>query len=441
MTNRHMDVAAPAAATLRRVLNDATQITQRPMRDFTVLSACRDPYRLDTPAGHKKGQWLADALKEVNPEGRRLHPRGLHYRLVGRVLLPDGSPYVNDDKTWQWMSEQALKAARFLGYVSWDALRDARNAPPQVFRPDYRPARWTLATGEVDVWLPENLEPRLELTGDLYRQPWQQIIIAEKQGVSDVLLPLAERYQATLALPGGELSDQMLHDMLKEANADGRPVAIHQLGDFDPAGNQMAVSTARTAQALRDSEFPDLVIRVHAVALSLEHCQAWRLPSTPLKETERRASRWKAAMGWEQTELDAAVALAARELTDVVKSSLEQYFDAGLAMRARQLKGELEAAANIRLADQLDQETLAEIRCRAELKLGELNALVEQVNASLRFDPDEAGIRLPDDPPALIGGTDVQAEPLYDSQADWSAATLRLIERKRYGEDDMEEAA
>lgn len=242
MTNRHTDVAAPAAATLRRVLNDATQITQRPMRDFTVLSACRDPYRLDTPAGHKKGQWLADALKEVNPEGRRLHPRGLHYRLVGRVLLPDGSPYVNDDKTWQWMSEQALKAARFLGYVSWDALRDARNAPPQVFRPDYRPARWTLATGEVDVWLPENLEPRLELTGDLYRQPWQQIIIAEKQGVSDVLLPLAERYQATLALPGGELSDQMLHDMLKEANADGRPVAIHQLGDFDPAGNP---STAR----------------------------------------------------------------------------------------------------------------------------------------------------------------------------------------------------
>lgn len=146
-------------------------------------------------------------------------------------------------------------------------------------------------------------------------------------------------------------------------------------------------------------------------------------------------------MGWEQTELDAAVALAARELTDVVKSSLDQYFDAGLAMRARQLKHELEAAANIRLAEQLDQETLAEIRCRAELKLGELNALVEQVNASLRFDPDEAGIRLPDDPPALIGETDVQAEPLYDSEADWSAATLRLIERKRYGEDDMEEAA
>lgn len=417
---------------LRGILDAAVAQSGLSMKDLTVLSACRDPYRLDTKAGHAKGKWLADSYAEVNPSGRRLHLRGLHYLLVGRVKLPNGQPYINDDKTWTWMSEQAAKCARFLGYLPWDALRDARNSPPQVFRVKQNPPSWQMTVGEVDVWLPETLEPRVSIVGDLYRQPWQQILIAEKQGVSDVLLPLAKQYSASLVLPGGELSDQMLHDILKEAAEDGRPLAIHQLGDFDPAGYQMAISTARTAQALRDSQFPDLTIRVHPVALTLKHCLDWNLPSTPLKETELRANRWQEAMGREQTELDAAVALVPSEFTSVIRDSLKQYFDEHVQGRAAEIRRDLEDKANVRLAEHLGDETLALIRYQAEAKLADLDDLVKEVNAALRFDFDDLGIALPDSPTVLDGTTKASAEPLYDSDLEWGFSTLRMIERKQY---------
>ncbi len=72
-----------------------------------------------------------------------------------------------------------------------------------------------------------------------------------------------------LALLAGEISDTMVYELLRDANEDGRPLVIHQVGDFDPAGWQMAVSTGRTAQAIRDSQFPDLDITIHAVALGI----------------------------------------------------------------------------------------------------------------------------------------------------------------------------
>lgn len=430
------------STSLRRIIESAASTSGCSLGDLTVLSASRDAYRLDTPAGHAKGQWLADAYREVNPEGRRLHLRGLHYRLVGRVNLPNGKPYINDDATWTWMSEQAAKCARFLGYLPWDALRDARNAPPQVFKRGFQPPLWNLHIENVEVLLPNDLEPRMILFGDLCRQPWQQVIIAEKQGVSDLLKPIAEDYQASLVTPGGELSDQLLYEVLADAAEDGRPLAIHQLGDFDPSGHQMAISTARTAQAIRDQWFPDLQIRVHAIALTLDQCREWNLPSTPLKETERRASKWTAAMGWEQTELDAAASLVPREFGQVIKASLNQYYDHALEDDAAMEAYRLEKLANQRLAEQLGDDALHQIRLSAQGKLNELQELVDQINDSLRIDPAEAGIVMPDRPEVMIGDTQVRDLPLFDSANDWATSTMRLIQRKRYAENGeaMEDA-
>ena len=164
------------STTLRSILKTATAASDLPMKDLTVLSACRDPYRLDTPAGHAKGKWLAEAYREVLPVFRVIHLRGLHYLLVGRVTLPDGRPYLNDDQTWSWL-EQAVKVARYLGYLPWSALRDARNAAPQVFRHDFTAPAWRLHVAEVEVYLPDELEPRFQIYGDLYRQPWQLSLI------------------------------------------------------------------------------------------------------------------------------------------------------------------------------------------------------------------------------------------------------------------------
>ena len=116
--------------------------------------------------------------------------------------------------------------------------------------------------------MPDDLAPEFYLAGDLHYQPYQQIVIAEKSGVIDLLEPVCKSMQATLATPTGEISDTMVYDLLMEANEDGRPLVVHQLGDFDPAGWQMAASTSRTIQALVDTQFPLLDVTVHAIGLT-----------------------------------------------------------------------------------------------------------------------------------------------------------------------------
>jgi hypothetical protein len=50
------------------------------LSELTVLAVCNDPYRLDTPVGHRNGQWFGEVDRFV-PYGT-VHLRGLHYRLV-----------------------------------------------------------------------------------------------------------------------------------------------------------------------------------------------------------------------------------------------------------------------------------------------------------------------------------------------------------------------
>ena len=424
---------------LRTIIQTAADDFGLPLKDLTVLAPGRDPYRLDTPANHTLGQWLADAYGHVCRDGQRLHIRGVHYRLVGRVTKPDGKPYINDDDTWEWLQAKCVKAARFLGYLPWDALRDARNSPPEWFDDEFAPPCWRMQTDDVFISLPDNLAPRLVLDGDLYRQPWQQVVIAEKQGVGDLLRPVCRARKAGLAMPTGELSDQMLYEILKRAARDGRPLVIHQLGDFDPAGHQMAVSTARTAQAIRDSQFPDLDIRVHAVGLTLEQCQEWDLPETPLKETEKRADRWREAMGWAQTELDAALALVPSRFQKVVQDSLDQYWDEDVAWQAASLRRELMAKANARLADTIGPEVLERIRIHAEAKLKELEGLAKEVNGALAFDPTEAGVLLPATPKVLTGDWQATKAALLDTADTWTRNTRRLIARKAYQHEGLDQ--
>lgn len=422
------------ASILRTIIEEARHSTGLSLARLTVQAPQRDPYRLDTPAHRARGQWLADAIKQVlGPD--RIHLRGLHYRLLGRVNMLNGKPYINDDPTWTWLSEDVIKPARFLGYVDWRQLRDQRNAEPTVYRDRFEPPTWRLDAGEVEIWLPETLTPRLRVVGDLYRQPYQQIIVAEKSGLGDLVHPIARRYNATLAMPNGEWSDQQLYDTLADAiENDGRPVVIHQLGDFDPGGWTMAISTARTAQALVDSQFDGLELKVQAPALTREQCIDWDLPSTPLKETERRADKWLAAMGREQTELDAAVALAPRQFAEAVANSLRQYHDPHVAARAAEVRSELQAEANQRLVDQLGAETLERIRAEAQTKLDALDGLVGEINAAMQIDPSDLIDLRTYSPEVLVGDTDEQVEPLFDTRLDYATATRRLIDRKRYVE-------
>ena len=98
------------------------------LKDLTVLAPQNDPFRLDTPANHRDSKWLADTLAALAITGR-FHLRGLHYAISMAptpFTKPDGSRYVNDDRNWDWISAVAMKAARWLGYIPWDTLRQAQ---------------------------------------------------------------------------------------------------------------------------------------------------------------------------------------------------------------------------------------------------------------------------------------------------------------------------
>lgn len=419
---------------MRDIIEAEAETHGKPLKDLTVLSASRDPYRLDTPANHVLGKWLQAAYANVNPNDNVTHLRGLHYMLVGRVNKPDGKRYTNTDENWEWLSEKVAKAARWLGYLDWDLIRDARNTSPNVFTPKLEKPEWRIEVADVALYLPDDLEPRFTITGDLGRQPYRQVVIAEKQGVENVLLGVCETYSASLVLPSGEISDSLVYGIMKAAHEDGRPLAIHQLGDFDPAGNQMAVSTARTVQAMRDRLFPDMRVIVNAIGLTLEQCEAWELPSTPLKETEKRADKWVKLMGREQTELDAAVALNPKGFACMVAAVMDEYYDHTLTQKTKETRQTMIDAANESVTEYFDDERQAVIRGQVEARLWELQAEVEAINESLNVDLD--GIRAPSDLEPLMGEVTENMKPLLDTGQPWIRSTLRMIKRKALAADD-----
>ena len=58
-----------------------------------------------------------------------------------------------------------------------------------------------------------------------------------------------------------------------------------------------------------------------------EQVRVHGLPSRPLKATERRADRWREAMGVAQTEIDALAALRPDLLRRITSEAVEPFFD------------------------------------------------------------------------------------------------------------------
>jgi hypothetical protein len=113
---------------LRSVVEHAREEAGCSLSELTALSAQNDPYRLDTPSGHRDGQWLAKHLDKAIGGQRRIHWRGLHYVLVSSkkpAVKPDGEVYRNTEEDWFWLINTAGKAARWLGYIPFERIRQA----------------------------------------------------------------------------------------------------------------------------------------------------------------------------------------------------------------------------------------------------------------------------------------------------------------------------
>jgi hypothetical protein len=422
--------------TLRTILERSCRALDLPFRDLTVLTTAKDPYRLDTPAGHRNGKWLAEQLDRLLGSTSRVHLRGLHYAIVadGHVLKPNGKVYVNDDDNWTWLSETAGKAARWLRYIPFDRIVDHRNAAPIIHRrASMTPDRWITAGINVDVPALGDITPRAAVSGFVARQAYHFVIFGEKSSLEDIADPIAQEFEADLYLPTGEISDTLIYQIATDAAADGRPLVLFTLSDCDPSGHQMLVSIGRKLQAFRDLFFPDLEFEVVPIALTPSQVRELGLPETPLKEEEKRASRWREAFGVDQTEIDALTTpTRAPILREIIRQAFKPYNDTTLQRRVTLAEVEWRRAAQAALDDRIDGEHLAAIRASASLMLSQFREGINSINDDMQRLVD--GVTLPPvvvPQPGLALDSDRPSVVSFDH--DWIAASRALKARKSYG--------
>jgi hypothetical protein len=403
------------------------------LKSLTVLAPQNDPFRVDTDAGHRDGQWLRDMMTELRLSGPR-HLRGLHYALIGQPK-PNGQPYTNTDADWQWLATPA-KCARWLGYIPFDRIVDQRNDEPEVqlWTPPTRPYPFISNGGPIDLKLPDvsQFRPRAWLSGFTATQPYRLVLVGEKSSLHPVLSRVAARYQCDLYLPTGEISDTRAYQMARTSTEDNRPLVCFYVSDADPSGWQMPISLSRKLQAFKAAEFPELEFEVHRVALTPGQVREYGLPSTPLKDTEKRADRWQAAMGVAQTEIDALAALQPQLLERITREAVSPYFDATLAARVRSAEAEWEQAAQQTLDSAVDSEHMERLRAETAVLLTEKRDEIQQLLEMVRVNPAELGVKLPPTPPLPEADLSPTRPPLCSSQWNFTDQCHALIASKNY---------
>jgi hypothetical protein len=402
------------------------------MKNLTVLAAQNDPFRIDTPARHRDGEWLAITARELGLGYRKIHLRGLHYTVIGRPK-PDGTPYTNTEADWLWLSGDCGKAARFLGYIPFDQIVDQRNAAPvtRIFeRPD---DPWPYLHVGIRVDIPEHvdLQPQINLLDFTGVQPYKLVLIGEKSSLDDVLAPIAASRQADLYLPTGEPSDTQIHQMARIGAEDGRPMVVLYISDADPAGWQMPISVGRKLQAFRESLFPELDFQVHRVALTPDQVREYGLPSTPLKDTEKRADAWQREMGVAQTEVDALASLQPDLLRRIVRDAIGPFYDTSLDRRVHEARMEWINRAQAVVDAGIDADQMEQLRIEASEKLAELRTEIDAINNALRLDASHFDLpSVPPVPVAEVSGRN--GKPLLDSAWPFVDQCKALIDSKAY---------
>lgn len=375
---------------LGTILRTAKEIHKASLNELTVLSPQNDPYRLDTPANHVKGRWFRDHMEACGlfKTGRTIHNRGIHYAIVslGNALLPTGQPYINDADCWAFL-EEASNTARWLGYVPWEKIIDARNAEPSIsIADDPSDPEFFAHVGGLGMMADlavadETIAAKPEIVASRYvvPQPYRLVFFGEKTSLGGVLRPLAERYRADLYLPSGEISNTMLAMMAKHGAEDGREMIVFVFADCDPAGYQMAVSIGHKLRAMAESLYPSLVFRVLTPALTVEQVKEFGLPSTPLKETEKRASGWRERYGVDQTEIDALATLRPDLLRSTVRRAVEPFYDATLDSRASQAVREAIESAREEFDALIASSDVANLQGQAREKIRSLRETLSQL--------------------------------------------------------------
>jgi hypothetical protein len=303
----------------------------RPASTLYALSTVNDPFYI-VPWRQALAEWFAEEWRRLEiPTG--WHYRRIHYVFVSQdgktaVKMLDRKPYQNTFECWIELCHAARDAIA-LGLVPQDAFVDHRNAQPIIHLVDPQPASAEIIDADPECWVPAFPSlPELTFHRPVVPQPYHVEIWAEKTTVNDVLEPLGRQYKFNLVTGVGELSATRCREFVDRAAPSGRPVRILYISDFDPGGASMPVAVAVKIQHEIDKRGLNLDVQLRPIVLTHEQCVEYRLPRTPLKETERRAARFEERFGEGGTELDALEALHPGLLRRIVLREIKRYWNA-----------------------------------------------------------------------------------------------------------------
>jgi hypothetical protein len=307
---------------------------KRPLYTLEVLG--KDPFTAGQPARLAGAKWFAKLWKQLDVRpGAHLHR--IHYVIVSQakpVLMPNGEPYENT-RACEGVLERTSLDARYLDLIPAGHLVDRRNEEAIINLSNDESDALITTTGDLsdEYKLPQFDPPRLSLLSPTVLQRYHLEIWIEKTTMDDVLLPLAERYGINPVRGAGEMSETRCLQLVDRAEESGRPVRILYISDFDPAGNSMPVAVARKIEFVLRKTGSDADIQVRPIVLTHKQCLKYRLPRTPLKDTEKRAARFEERFGEGATELDALEALHPGTLEKILEQEIDRYYDNNLGGR------------------------------------------------------------------------------------------------------------
>jgi hypothetical protein len=164
-----------------------------------------------------------------------------------------------------------------------------------------------------------------------------------------------------------------------------------------------------------------------------DQVRALDLPSTPLKASELRADKWRAAWGIEQTEIDALATLRPDTLTALLEAALRPFYDDTLDRRVARAVAEWQREAQDAIDAQVDPDALDAIRADADRARAVLEASNDRLQ-TLTAEIELPALALPE--PA-IDPTRNGHRPLVASAWSWAEQTRRLKARKAYERDEV----
>ena len=155
------------------------------------------------------------------------------------------------------------------------------------------------------------------------------------------------------------------------------------------------------------------------------------LPSTPLKDTEKRANAWTAATGLEQTEIDALATLRPELLRQVAQDAIAPFYDFDLDRRVQGARQDWIDRAITIVLDAMDVERMARIRAEATEKLDAMREQIAELNEHLQIDVDDFDLPAIEIPEARLT-LGLAPKPLLDSSWSFLDQCRALIDSKAY---------